>query len=128
MVDQTMAKLSICCLHLRIFGVKRSNARWIWFFGVLQVSTNIALIFVQTFQCNPVDTFWKWWVPGKCISSATGVVAVEPPNSLIDFFLVILAVAMVRSLKMSNKNKWRLSFMFGLGDLEDSTFYAAAGQ
>lgn len=49
--------------------------------------------------------------------TATGVAAVEPPNSIIDFLLVILAVAMVRSLKMSNQNKWRLRFVFGLGAL-----------
>ncbi|KAJ4388090.1 hypothetical protein N0V93_008695 [Gnomoniopsis smithogilvyi] len=112
-----MAKLSICCLYLRIFGVKRSYARYIWFLGGLQVVTNLVLIFIQAFQCKPVDAFWKWWVSGKCLSTAKGVAAVEPPNSVIDFFLVVLAVIMVRSLQMSNKNKWNLRFLFGLGSL-----------
>jgi energy-coupling factor transporter transmembrane protein EcfT len=117
MPDQTMAKLSICCLYLRIFGVNRIYARWIWFLGGLQVVINVAFIFVQAFQCKPVETNWKWWVPGTCLSRSTGVVVVEPPNSVIDFFLVILAVVMVRSLKMPSRDKWQLRFLFGLGAL-----------
>lgn len=117
MLDQTMAKLSICCLYLRIFGIKRKYSRWIWFLGGPQVAINLIAIFIQAFQCEPVDAFWKWWVSGKCLGTAKGVAAVEPPNSIIDFLLVILAVIMVGSLQMSTSNMWRLRILFGLGAL-----------
>ncbi|KAJ2987031.1 hypothetical protein NUW58_g4729 [Xylaria curta] len=116
-LDQTLAKLSICALYLRIFGINRIYAYYIWLLGILQVAVNIALIIVQFLQCRPLNKFWQYWADGTCISSFTLLASVEPFNSVIDFALVILALVMIRSLNMSRKTKWRLRFLFGLGSL-----------
>ncbi|KAF7865956.1 hypothetical protein EAF04_006120 [Stromatinia cepivora] len=64
-----------------------------------------------------MNKFWQWWAPGKCIPFSTILVSLEPPNSLIDFALVILALSMIRSLRIKTKAKWKLRFLFGLGSL-----------
>ena len=117
LLDQCFAKWSICALYYRIFSVKRVYAIWIKGIAAVQLALYIALVVMQSLQCRPLNRFWQWWIPGNCIPFSTLLLAIEPLNSLIDFALVILAMSIIRSLRMKTAAKWRLRFLFGLGGL-----------
>ncbi|KAK4184060.1 hypothetical protein QBC35DRAFT_466776 [Podospora australis] len=117
MLDQTLAKLSICALYYRIFSVNAAFRRWTLTLGTLQVLTFVALVIMQCMMCRPVSKFWQWWAEGECFPFSTILVALEPPNSLIDFALVVLALVMIRSLHVRRSVKWKLRILFGLGSL-----------
>ena len=53
---------------------------------------------------------------------STLLLAIEPLNLLIDFALVILAMAMIRSLQMKTQAKWKLRFLLGLGGLSVTAY------
>ncbi|KAK4194674.1 hypothetical protein QBC40DRAFT_301899 [Triangularia verruculosa] len=117
MLDQTLAKFSICALYYRIFGVNSAYRRWIFILAALQGLTYLGLVILQCMMCRPVNKFWQWWAEGECFPFSTLLVAIEPPNSVIDFALVVLALFMIRSLHVQSNVKWKLSFLFGLGSL-----------
>jgi hypothetical protein len=117
LLDQCFAKWSICALYYRIFSVKRVYGLWIQGIAALQFALYIVLVVMQFLQCRPLNKFWQWWSPGDCMPFSTLLLAIEPANSLIDFALVILAMAMIRSLNMKTEAKWKLRFLFGLGGL-----------
>lgn len=52
---------------------------------------------------------------GTCIVEGTFIAVSESINSFGDLLLVALAIDMVRTLQISNINKWRLRFLFGSG-------------
>lgn len=117
MLDQTFAKLSVCALYHRIFGINLVYRRWIYFLGGFQCATYTALAFIQSFQCRPLNKFWQWWADGECMPFSTILLSLEPPNSLVDFCLVILALVMIRPIQMKSAAKWKLRLLFGLGTL-----------
>lgn len=117
MLDQTLAKLSICALYYRIFGVNRAYRPWIYLIGAVQIATYMALLIMQFLQCQPLNKFWRYWVPGYCMPETTILLALEPPNALVDFALVALALAMIRPLQMQSSAKLKLRLLFGLGSL-----------
>ncbi|KAH8899039.1 hypothetical protein GQ53DRAFT_363370 [Thozetella sp. PMI_491] len=116
-LDQSLAKFSICALYYRIMGVYRTYAYWIYGLAAFQAIVNLAIILAQVFMCRPINKFWQWWVEGDCVPFSTFLVALDTPNSLIDFALVILALTRIRSLRLDVGTKLRLSFLFGLGSL-----------
>lgn len=117
LLDQTFAKLSICALYRRIFGVNQVYRYWIYILAAAQCAVYVALVCMQLLQCRPLHRFWNWLAPGSCMPWTTILVALEPPNSLIDFGLVALAMVMIQPMQLKSSAKWRLRFLFGLGSL-----------
>lgn len=117
MLDQTFAKFSICALYHRIFGVNRVYRHWVYILAAAQCATFLALLCMQLLQCRPLHRFWDWLTPGECMSWTTILLATEPPNSLVDFGLVWLAMLMIRPMQLKPSAKWKLRFLFGLGSL-----------
>lgn len=117
MGDQTFAKLSICALYHRIFGVSQVYRRWVYILAAAQCATCLALVCMELLLCRPFHKFWDWLAPGECTPWTTLLLATEPPNSLIDFALVSLAIVMIRPLQLKPNEKWKLRFLFGLGGL-----------
>lgn len=122
LLDQCFAKWSICALYYRIFSVNKVYALWIKGIAAVQFILYIMLVILQFLQCRPLKKFWQWWTPGNCIPFSTLLLVIEPLNSLIDFALVILAMSMIRSLRIKTQAKWKLRFLFGLGGLSVHTF------
>lgn len=117
MLDQSLAKWSICALYYRIFSINRSHGRWIWAIAIAQAAVNIALFITQSLQCQPIHKFWEFWAEGDCMPFSHILVALEPPNSVIDFALVALAMIMIKPLHLKRSTKWRLRTLFGLGSV-----------
>lgn len=117
MLDQSFAKWSVCALYHRMFGMNRQYALWIYVHVAVQAITYTALVILQLLQCRPLNKFWQWWTPGECFPVSTVIVAVEPPNSIIDFTMVLLALFMIRDLQVKIETKWMLRLLCGIGSL-----------
>ncbi|KAF1994668.1 benzoate 4-monooxygenase cytochrome P450 [Amniculicola lignicola CBS 123094] len=117
MLDQTLSKLSVCALYIRIFGVMSNYRPWIYTLAVAQIICYISLVIMQTLQCRPVHKFWQFWVQGECFPFSWILLVLEVPNSLIDFGLVGLAMVMIRRIQLQTRSMWKLRILFGLGSL-----------
>jgi hypothetical protein len=116
-MQQLFAKLSLLCLYYRLFSVGRAFVRCIYFLGTVQVLWSIATYLVHYFECNPPARLWNKKIPGTCVNSPAFLAAGETPNSLVDFAMVVMAIWIVQSLKMSTAVKLKLSILFSLGGL-----------
>lgn len=117
LLDQTFSKLSVCALYLRIFGVMQHYRKWIYSLAAAQILCYCGLLIMQPLQCRPINKFWQFWVEGKCFPFSWILLAIEIPNSLIDFALVGLAMVMIKGIQLQTKSMWKLRFLFGLGSL-----------
>lgn len=112
-LDQTFAKFSIYALYRRIFSVNQGYRRWIYLLASAQFLVFLASVCIQLLQCRPIYKFWNFVDPGTCMPWTVILIAMEPPNSLVDFGLVVLAMAMIRPLRLSSRAKWKLRLLFG---------------
>ena len=111
------AKLSIMALYHRIFGIMRVYAWWIYGIFAVHLAWVIVTITLQLLTCQPMEKFWRPFVPGHCISESLAAIPEETVNSGIDFALVILAMVTLPKLQMSSRSKWNLRIIFGLGTM-----------
>ncbi|ORY71957.1 uncharacterized protein BCR38DRAFT_418509 [Pseudomassariella vexata] len=113
--NQTFAKLSLLALYYRFFSSSRKFAYWVYFVGTAQVMWYISIFWVRWFACLPVSSTWDLTEAGTCINQNAFFASTESINSAIDFVMVGMAIWMVKSLRLSIKTKWQLSFVFMLG-------------
>ncbi|KAI1775123.1 hypothetical protein F4818DRAFT_441946 [Hypoxylon cercidicola] len=114
---QLFAKFSIIALYRRLFWVK---PKYLWCINALivyHIAWIMVVCFMLGFHCQPLDKFWNPQVPGHCIQEGTLIAVVEGINSLGDFLLVALAVAIVPNLQISGATKRKLIVLFGFGVL-----------
>ncbi|KAM7218672.1 hypothetical protein V8F06_005991, partial [Rhypophila decipiens] len=115
-LNQFFAKVSILLLYHRIFSVNKFYARWIWGIGIAQTLWTLAAMLTLFFQCQPVHFYWdKLVAGGKCIDEVALLVGFEVPNSSIDFAMVVLALVMLRDLKMRQATRWKVAGFFAAG-------------
>jgi hypothetical protein len=118
--NQLFAKCSLFVLYWRIFSINRSFKIGIIVLVVVQVCWFIAFFFSTVFLCVPVS---KWWdvldvEPGHCLNDAIYLACEEPPNSLVDFVMIGLAMYMIKRLHVQSKStKLRLAIIFAIGGL-----------
>ncbi|KAI1207678.1 uncharacterized protein F4807DRAFT_174222 [Annulohypoxylon truncatum] len=115
--QQLFAKFSIIALYRRLFWVRPKCLWCINALIVYHVAWIVVVSFMLGFHCQPLDKFWNPWLPGHCIQEGTLIAVVEGINSLGDFLLVALAVAVVPTLQVSSATKRKLIVLFGLGVL-----------
>lgn len=114
-LNQLFAKLSISFLYYRVFGVIPSNLFWIRAVAALQIIHTVENVFVNIFQCVPVNKFWEPNLEGTCIRYDIFLAVNESVNCLIDFILAGQAVVMLRSLHKDVKTRSTLSIVFAIG-------------
>jgi hypothetical protein len=113
---QSLAKVSILLLYLRIFPAKRfrliTNIALGW-----MVCRTLAFIGVLILQCIPVELSWDITVPGKCANSQAFVYVAAAFSIFEDFVIMLLPVWELKDLTLSVKKRMLLIFMFALGSL-----------
>ncbi|KFZ14683.1 hypothetical protein V501_03119 [Pseudogymnoascus sp. VKM F-4519 (FW-2642)] len=111
---QSLAKVSILLLYLRIFPAKRfrlvTNIALGW-----MVCRTLAFIGVLILQCIPVELSWDITVPGKCANSQVFVYVAAAFSIFEDFVIMLLPVWELKDLTLSGKKRMGLIFMFALG-------------
>ncbi|KAI1089463.1 hypothetical protein F5B19DRAFT_467079 [Rostrohypoxylon terebratum] len=125
--QQLFAKFSIMALYYRLFWVK---TKYFWCINALliyHIAWVIVFSFMLGFHCRPLDKFWAPDLSGYCTSEGTLIAVVEGINSLGDFLLVALAVAIVPTLQVSSATKRKLIVLFGLGVLTGAIGFVKIG-
>ncbi|KAI4869204.1 hypothetical protein F4820DRAFT_464268 [Hypoxylon rubiginosum] len=115
--QQLFAKLSIIALYRRLFWVKPTCLWCINALIVYHLAWITVVSFMLGFHCRPLDKFWSPRLSGQCFQEGTFIAVVEGINSLGDFLLVALPVAIVPTLRVSGATKKKLFALFGLGVL-----------
>ncbi|GAP87027.2 putative integral membrane protein [Rosellinia necatrix] len=126
--QQLFAKLSIMALYYRIFKVNRRFVHYVYTLFVYHIAWIIEVTFLLGFHCRPLAKFWNLLLPGQCIQEGTFIAVSGSINSLGDFLLVALSIAMVRTLQMPSATKWKLAFLFGLGVLSGIIGFVKIGE
>lgn len=75
----------------------------------------IAINFVATFNCIPVEKYWKPKLSGTCISTYDGFLGASIPNLVTDVFLLLLPLPMLWTLQISWRSKIGLILVFICG-------------
>jgi len=113
----TAAKTSILLLYARIFSIDNKFSISIKIVGVLNFLWMIAAILGLVIQCRPIHKAWDPLIPGRCFNFATFMVAIEVPNSLLDFVMMALPISMLRTLRIGMKEKLILVLIFAIGGM-----------
>lgn len=114
-VSYALTRYSILALYLRIF-----TGRW------LRIATWCVVAFVTLqwlgfavtaiFQCRPVEYFWDRSIAGgQCVDVDSFYRSVTPFNLVVDIVLVLMPLPTVWQLKATNRRKWALTLLFGIG-------------
>ncbi|RMZ87274.1 hypothetical protein DV736_g5504, partial [Chaetothyriales sp. CBS 134916] len=110
-----LVKLSIISSYLRIFPTRYIRLT-MHIMASFIVAVWLVQIFSNIFQCNPIKGTWDFEVKGtKCISFVSVYYFSSSFSILTDLLLCILPLPQVWKLKLSTREKWILSALFGLG-------------
>ncbi|KAF2441132.1 hypothetical protein P171DRAFT_475564 [Karstenula rhodostoma CBS 690.94] len=112
-------KLSICDAYSRIFGESLMDRRMIHALIVLIVVPNITFFFLTIFQCKPIHVYWTEGRPlEKCnLTGPKTFYIYGGLNIFFDVALMIIVMPHVLELHVSQRQKWALAGIVGLGSL-----------
>lgn len=111
----TAAKFSILMLYLRLFSRDRGFKISVWIVGIICFAWFIAATLATSLKCIPVRAAWDPLVTGKCINYSSFAVAIEVPNSVLDFVIGGIAIRVIRGLSLNLYQKLGICFIFLLG-------------
>jgi hypothetical protein len=112
----TLAKISILCLYIRVFGT--TPMRKVYYIMLVAITVNgVWLILSGVFSCVPIQGFWDpeasasaFCLPRKPMWFSNAAV-----NILTDFALFLGPMVVLRPMKMPRRQKMGLYVVFGLG-------------
>ena len=111
----SLPKLSAIFFYARVF---RSNNRQfrinLWIAGALVVGWIVAALFSTAFQCTPIEKAWNPMLPGYCINTYIWYLATAALSVVIDFYILLLPVPMIWTLKTSLRRRIYLLAAFFL--------------
>ncbi|KAF7509262.1 hypothetical protein GJ744_008156 [Endocarpon pusillum] len=114
-IPLTAAKFSVLCLYRRLFYLEKRFCTATTIVGVLCLLWFISFTVAASLICIPVDRFWNRLKPGSCYNYYAFMVAVECPNSFLDFVIVALPVGVIRGLHLPLRRRILVCFIFALG-------------
>ncbi|KAF1996041.1 hypothetical protein P154DRAFT_623547 [Amniculicola lignicola CBS 123094] len=112
-------KLSILSLYSRIF-----NRAVGWFNPTINITVafvvlyTIPQVFTYIFQCVPVDSLWTQYGPDKqvrCINFKAVIITFGIINIVTDWFILLLPIPVVLSLRLDRRSKWSICSLFLVG-------------
>ncbi|KAL1406748.1 hypothetical protein Q8F55_006152 [Vanrija albida] len=74
--------------------------------------TGLILVFLNIFQCRPINAAWNMNVEGTCMDTVTLFLASSPVNILSDVAILILPLPIITSLRMEIHQKIGLVLTF----------------
>jgi predicted neutral ceramidase superfamily lipid hydrolase len=114
--DYAVVKFSILALLWDIFGVNRSNKRFIAIVSGTCIIWAIIFTFLCAFRCkNPVDSWTTDNPPELCIHTAYVFLPFESTNLFFDILILSIPVFAVQELKLSTWKKLSVMGIFLLG-------------
>ncbi|KAJ4113483.1 hypothetical protein NW765_011084 [Fusarium oxysporum] len=82
---------------------------------VLVTCWSLSQIFLNTFMCVPIASFWDVTIKGTCILNKSSFYVGAAGNILTDILIMALTIPVLRSLKLGRRQKWILMSVFCLG-------------
>lgn len=114
-----LVKLCLLLFYLRIFPGPTVR-RVLWGTIAFTVLFGIIFIFLAVFQCSPRSHFWEGWDgehQGKCLDINAIAWANAGISIALDFWMLAIPLAQLRTLKLHWKKKIGVGLMFGVGTL-----------
>ncbi|EFX01699.1 integral membrane protein [Grosmannia clavigera kw1407] len=109
-----LTKMSICALYLRIFPSRRFHYA-VYTVMAVTITYTIIAVFLTIFACHPISKSWNKKLEGTCMSSRSIWYSTSIMIILTDFFIIVLPLHHIRSLKLPLVKKILLTALFGLG-------------
>lgn len=78
---------------------------------------NVGVLFGVVFLCIPVEKAWNNALPGRCSNPQLLAYLTGAWNVLMDLFIFIVPIPLIRNLNMGEKQRNRLVVVFGIGAL-----------
>lgn len=112
-----MLAVKLCLLlgFHRIFKIDQRTRYLIW--GAVIVNSILYTLFFLygMLRCKPIRAAWDPKVDGKCVSHLWVTWFVGVFNVISDFYILILPMPIVLTMKMETMRRIRLVSIFGLG-------------
>ncbi|KAK1511698.1 hypothetical protein CTAM01_00628 [Colletotrichum tamarilloi] len=107
------AKIAVLAMYYRLFSASKVLRCWVWGTTIAILLWLIAVIFVSTFSCLPVEYHWDKSLPGSCMGiSKIGILF---PNILFDIIAMVLPINEIWRLQMRRTKKAALTGIFLIG-------------
>ncbi|KAL4945868.1 hypothetical protein BDV06DRAFT_3962 [Aspergillus oleicola] len=112
-------KLALLTVMLRIFAPDRQKVIIIYISIIILLLYYIPALFIKIFFCRPISAYWNGVENGggTCIDQRKVIIADSAISIASDFWILILPVPMLWSLKMSFAKKLRVVGILGAGGL-----------
>ncbi|KAL4964563.1 uncharacterized protein BDV14DRAFT_209315 [Aspergillus stella-maris] len=111
-------KLALLAVMLRIFAPDRQKVIVIYISIIILLLYYIPALFIKIFFCKPISAYWTGTENGgTCIDQRKVIIADSAISIASDFWILILPVPMLWSLKMSVTKKLRVVGILGAGGL-----------
>ncbi|MCJ1401855.1 hypothetical protein MMC11_005072 [Xylographa trunciseda] len=110
-----LIKASVLLFYARIFKVVRWFSILLWTVGALIIGWYIMTQLLATFSCTPVAKAWNPKLPGTCVPTYTSFMVASVPNTITDWFLLLLPLPMLWGLQIDLRRKIGLVAVFVCG-------------
>ena len=107
-------KISVLLFYRRIFGTRKFGVT-LMIVGVCVIMWAIAFFFATLFQAWPIS--YNWTGVGKPTDYTLLYWIIAGSDIFLDLITVVLPVPMIWGLQMSQRRKWIVTGIFGLGGL-----------
>ncbi|KAI0180757.1 hypothetical protein GGR52DRAFT_4258 [Hypoxylon sp. FL1284] len=115
LIAATLIKLSLLFLYHRLFSLQK-RSKWLVVGSIVVVSLFSAGVLLGTiFQCVLVQKARDDSLPGYCSPPAIFLYLSGAWNAVVDIYVLILPLHLIRSLNLTPKRKLRLTAVFSLG-------------
>lgn len=114
-VSMTMIRISVTLLYKRVFSRAGKNFhRAFWATHVLSIAWLFHVEVLAIWQCNPPSGRWS---PrdAKCLRAWSMQLEVVITNIIMDFWVLVLPLPNLWSLRMKAVKKIQVTFLFVLG-------------
>jgi hypothetical protein len=75
------------------------------------------MFFGVVFFCLPVEKAWNNALPGHCSNPAILAYLTGAWNIVVDIFVLVVPIPLIRGLHMGSNKKMRLGIVFSIGGL-----------
>lgn len=112
-------KLALLAVMLRIFAPDRQKVMIVYGTIVVLLLYYIPALFIKIFFCKPISTYWfgAEVTGGTCLDQRKVIIADSTISMISDFWILVLPIPMLWSLKMSLSKKLRVIGILGAGGL-----------
>ncbi|OJK02613.1 hypothetical protein ASPACDRAFT_112756 [Aspergillus aculeatus ATCC 16872] len=111
-------KVALLAVMLRLFAPDKHKVMLVYG-TIIVLLYYIPALFIKIFFCNPISAYWYGLeaTNGTCMDQRKVIIAGATISMISDFWILVLPISMLWSLKMSFSKKLRVLGILGAGGL-----------